>query len=231
MLLLIYILKKKTTKNIISCQEFPLIFHNESWRVCKSWPHKKKLHRMNFSFTRKMEEIWVCLDAWVFLNCSLSAVLLQWGGLSLAGNVWTKQWSLQSKRTTITAQANWVREHQEQQSKLVFRRRNGLGTPAAWLFSGFCCWGGGSNRGKSCKSFEGGEGYALLLFMVGLWRVLESAGKWLCFGAVEKIKINAKGGIIWRKGKQIKRNLYGTVPGRYALRQNCLPRPEERRLQ
>lgn len=68
---------KKTTKIIIPCQEFPLIFHNESWRVCKSWPHKKKLHRMNFSFTRKVEEIWVCLDARVFLNRSLSAPLVQ----------------------------------------------------------------------------------------------------------------------------------------------------------
>lgn len=47
----------------------------------------------------------------------------------------------------------------------------------------------------------------------------------------ENQKIKAKGGLTEGKGKQIKRNLYGTVAGRCAPRRGCLLRPEERRLQ
>lgn len=134
----VYIKKKKTNpKNIIPCQEFPLIFHNERWRVCKSWSHKKKLQRMNFSFAREMEEI-----NWSLFGCT-SPPARQFICAAAGG---APRWGQGQDRATVM----WT-----QQSRLWLSEQRGLGTAAAWLLGDVLWDVRGERAGKAHREERG----------------------------------------------------------------------------
>lgn len=121
---------------------------------------------MNFSFTRKMEEIWVCSDARVFLNCNSLAVLLPRRGLWLR---WGLAWvSVPEPLSPLSlgCDAGWgewsVAAPGTKLQTAGFGRSDGLGTPAAWLLSGSLRY-----RRKELQKVGGRRGTRFAVVYVG----------------------------------------------------------------